>query len=213
MHIVLREAKLIDLDRIVSIHFEAFEGRFLTLLGRRFVSELYKNLINDTQSICLVAKNSTYIVGFVAGNLYPASYYKRLLYKNWHTLSWYAIPALFRRPFIVGRKLFTALIYRGESPKDYSNSALLGSIAVKAHAYRMGIGRMLMAAFCDTVKKAGMTSVYLITDNDGNISANHFYKQFGFVLCDSFQKPGHHYVNRYLLDLTDIPIPHRILGY
>jgi ribosomal protein S18 acetylase RimI-like enzyme len=169
-----------DLEEVVNIHIQAFPGFFLTLLGRKFLKELYKNFLIDEYSICLVAEEESILQGFVVGNLKPDNLFRKILLKKGYLFLLYSFDALIKRPGIVLKKLFYALNYRGELPDGLTKTALLSSIGVKPNLHNNGIGSILIQTFCKKAFMKGSNAVYLTTDKIENETVNQFYIKNGF---------------------------------
>jgi ribosomal protein S18 acetylase RimI-like enzyme len=185
--IVLRAAQLDDIDEIVGAHLIAFPGFFLSRLGFGFLRELYRVFVSDPDGICLVAGRCTdggklRIVGFVAGATAPEPLFRRALISRGFVFALCASAAMLRNPIMVGRRLFSALWYRGEKPPSIPSATLLSSVAVVPDAQHGGIGRALMSEFCDAARARGSRWVYLTTDHHGNEAVNSFYGSLGFTV-------------------------------
>lgn len=75
----MREMLKTDISDVVDIHMTAFEGFFLQRLGRKFISEYYRFVLDYNGSIALVCLNESHSVsGFVVGFEDPANFYKQL---------------------------------------------------------------------------------------------------------------------------------------
>jgi len=187
-----------DLGEVVEIHIKAFEGFFLTLLGREFLLNLYANFILDDLSICLVAEKENRIKGFAVGNRKPANLFRNMLIRKGYLFLYHSIKALVKNPILVIRKLLYALRYRGECPDGFASPALLSSIGVDPGEETKGIGSHLMMAFCYEAFSKGSDVVYLTTDAVGNDRVNSFYLRNGFKLYDIIEKTNGRKMNRYI---------------
>ena len=194
----IRKATLLDLPMIVDVHIEAFPGFFLTLLGSSFLGELYSGFLDEESSICLVSIDGEDIVGFVFGTVRPEQFFGSRLRKRWYTFTRHAFGALVRRPFLVSRRLWSALWYRGEAPGAPYQGALLSSVGVSPKCARQGTGSLLVEKFCEVAASKGSRYVYLTTDRDNNEAVNRFYLRCGFLLKSSFLKYGTRHMNRYI---------------
>lgn len=182
---------------MLRLHTGAFPDFFLTSLGSRFLRLLYIGFQNSNSGICVVAKNGDNVVGFAAGTTEPDSFFRELLRKKGVSFAWAAIPGLLHNPVLVVRKCFGALFYRGEKPKGMPQAGLLSSLAVAPEIARKGIGRQLVNAFCDELRRRGVNAVYLATDASDNDPVNRFYQKCGFRLVDTFERPGKRRMNRW----------------
>jgi ribosomal protein S18 acetylase RimI-like enzyme len=188
-----------DVEELVRLHMEAFQGFFLALLGQRFVAEVYRGFLGEPDAIFLKVKDGPRLAGFVVGTTMPDAFFRKLLVRRWLSFVRTALNALWRRPWLVSRKLFSALSYRGERPPGMpGRSALLSSVAVHPQFCGKGIGSILVEAFCDRAARAGSQSVYLTTDRDDNEAVNRFYLHANFVLESDFRRTGNRWMNRYI---------------
>ena len=188
-----------DVEELVRLHMEAFRGFFLEFLGPRFVAELYCGFLSAPDAIFLKVKDGFGLAGFVVGTTKPEAFFCKLLVRRWHAFLRTALSAFWRRPWLVSRKLFSALSYRGERPPGLPvRSALLSSVAVHPQFSGKGIGSLLMKAFCDRAARAGSQCVYLTTDRDNNEGVNRLYLRANFVLESEFRKNGNRWMNRYI---------------
>lgn len=189
------------LDAIVEIHMAAFEGFFLQSLGKRFLKELYRGFLAEPSGVCLVVVNGTDVVGFAAGTTQPAGFFRQLLLTRWHAFLPAAAAPLALHPIRVGKKLLSALRYRGERPGDLLNATLLSSIGVSPAGRGRGSGKILLSAFCESAQASGSSTVFLTTDRDGNDKVIQFYLSNGFKLHSSFLKERGRWMNLYIRSL------------
>jgi ribosomal protein S18 acetylase RimI-like enzyme len=195
------------LDAIVKIHLATFKGFFLESLGREFLRELYRGFILEPSGLCLVAIDASgALIGFVAGTTQPEGFFRRLLRHRWYAFVSAGISSLFLHPILVGRKFVFALRYRGEKPLDIPPAALLSSIGVLPEGKRRGIGKTLVASFCEEVRKDGIPIVFLTTDRDSNDAVNNFYLGSGFKLHSSFLKELNRWTNLYTRSYAEVEL-------
>ena len=198
----IRPASLSDLNSIADIHIRSFQGFFLTLMGRRFLEQLYRCFISYSDGLCIVACENDEIVGFAAGALRPEVFFRRVKRRKWFAFTVAALPAIFLRPHRILRRLIAAIFSRGEVLTAYPNAALLSSIAVEPRYEGKGIGRKLVSAFCQKIQDAGLNAVYLTTDRDNNDRVNKFYLQLGFSIENTFVQSGKRVMNLYALKIS-----------
>lgn len=198
---VLHTATDDDLAWVCSLHAAAFPGFFLTSLGPRFLHLLYAGFANETNGICITAEEKGVIIGFAAGTSAPDAFFTRLLRQQGWRFAVAAIPGLLRNPGFVTRKCLGALFYSGEQPTGLSNAALLSSLAVSSAYEGKGVGQQLIHAFAKEARRQGCSTLYLTTDEADNNRVNRFYAKCGFVLRDTFTRPGKRVMNRWVMDL------------
>ena len=203
MNVSVRPARGSDIDDIVAIHVQAFPGFFLTTLGRRFLSELYRGFMVSSSGRLLVAEVDGTITGFVAGTLSSERFFRTLLRERWLFFAFAAAGAAIRRPHAVVPRLLSALSYRGEAPSRLPKAALLSSIGVDPDRSGLGIGSMLVHAYCEEARKQGLSSVYLTTDRNANDSANRFYVRQGFLVESEIRRRNGRTMLRYVRTLVD----------
>ena len=200
----IRPAQVSDIEQIVKVHIQAFPGFFLTLMGARFLRLLYSGFLNHPTGISLVACSKAKpsdVLGFVAGTTQPAGFFSQLLKQRWLAFAMASLWPLLKRPGLVFLKLWSALFYRGESLPDHPDAALLSSLGVKPTAQGQQIGQQLVSAFLAHAQTAGVTAVYLTTDQINNAKANYFYTRLGFKLAGTCKRPHGRILNRYLIKL------------
>ena len=183
------------------LHTEAFQGFFLTSMGLSFLQLLYRGFIVQPDGISMVAEENGVIIGFAVGTNDPDCFFRNLLKKHGFKFAFAAIPGLLRNPIFVAKKCIGALFYRGETPAEIPNAALLSSLAVSPNESRKGVGQQLIKAFCDEAGKRGAEAVYLTTDESGNDDVNQFYSKCGFKLTDTLERQGNRVMNRWALTL------------
>ena len=200
--IITLEAR--HLDPVVAVHMKAFPSFFLTFLGPRFLKEFYQSFIEDSAGIGFVGHDAStgQVAGVVVGPLVPAGYFKRLLKRKWWAFCLASLTAVLKKPSVI-RRLFRAVFYRGESPASTEGLALLSSIAVSPDVQAKGLGRLLVQAFLEEVKRRGGRGVFLTTDADNNEKVNLFYRKAGFSMESSYDTPEGRKMNRYILIFDD----------
>lgn len=183
----INAAQIEDIDGIVDAHIKGFDGFFLTLLGKGFLRELYKSFaFRDYGLLRVLLDDNNNVIGFASGTTEPEIFYKRLRKERGFIFFCKAIPGLLSNPFLVIKKLWYALFYKGEKPSGILNAALLSSIAVLPDASGKSYGKKLLMDYESTVKKIGCESLYLTTDKSGNDGVISFYKRNGYSVESEF---------------------------
>lgn len=181
-----RKANLGDCHSLAEIHLKAFQGFFLTTLGKNFLKTYYKASIKSREAIVVVAfdeiKNQT--VGFASGCVLSSGYHKRLLKSN-------LLPFLvsLSKIAITGPLAITRLIKnldKKTTANDDGQYAELLSIGVLPEFTGKGIGRTLLAEFENNAKGQGAQKLALTTDYCNNDSVLTFYKHNGFEVYNTF---------------------------
>jgi dTDP-4-amino-4,6-dideoxygalactose transaminase/ribosomal protein S18 acetylase RimI-like enzyme len=189
---------------VVDVHMRAFEAFFLTFLGPKFLAEFYRSFTEDAAGVGVVAeeRGTGRVLGAVVGPLVPGGYFKRLLKRRWWAFCMASARAVLRRPSVAGR-LVRAVFYRGESPHEGPERALLSSICVDPAAQGGGVGRAMVEAWLGEVRRRGGPGAFLTTDAEGNEAVNAFYQRLGWRLESTFTRPEGRVMNRYVRDFAE----------
>ncbi len=199
----IRDMKPGDVPEVVRIHLESFGGFFLSFLGPRFLTLLYRGLVSHPRGVALVAETGTGLEGFVAGVTDQSDFYRQLIKKQAIRFALASLGAVARRPAIIPR-LFRALGQSRRS-RSSSSSACLMSIAVRPGTAGKGLGRDLVAGFGAALVGRGIFEYCLTTDRDGNDRVNQFYRKLGFRLTCDFVTPEGRAMNEYVMTLGGPP--------
>ena len=170
---IIRVATTKDVPQIVNIHINAFEGFFLTTLGRSFLSFYYT----------AVADNEIY--GFAAATKQCKGYNSNLIKTNFISFIGLAIKLLFTKPSALIRlaKNISKKSNVIDDPEDYAE---LYSIGVAENAQGKGIGKKLLTTIEDKMKAEGVEKISLTTDFYNNDSAIAFYRTMGYQTLYEF---------------------------
>ncbi len=185
--LIISEAEKKDVSEIVEIHLKAFEGFFLSFLGRGFLKYLYQHFIIHESSSLLIAKEKNQILGFLAYSESLSDFYKTLLISRFFVLGWYSFMGVCRNPKIIF-KLLKALNYSKKAKSD-EKYLKLSSIGVLPDI-KKGVGSMLINKLKENAKKKfrakGYRYIYLETDSENNEIANKFYQKNNFILYETY---------------------------
>ncbi|WP_051176862.1 GNAT family N-acetyltransferase [Halodesulfovibrio aestuarii] len=175
-----------QLNSVVQLHLQSFEGFFLSRLGPAFLEELYCAFANNNDACCFVLLDKAgAVTGFISGTSSPQSFFKRLLMLRWWRFCLASVFALLRNPVEMSTRLMKAVVYRGDnSPALSGKPALLSSVAVLPGKQNKGAGKLLVAAFEKWAQTQGCDGVYLLTDAVFNDTVNSFYLRNGFMVKD-----------------------------
>ena len=172
----LRNISENDLDSIVGIHLQSFEGFFLTSLGPNFLKSYYKSAIADTStlSVCMLVDNI--IVGFATGTTLPKGYHKRIFFHNPLAFSF----SLFRK-IITPRVFFRLIMNANKKSQDTSNNQVeLLSLAVSKEFKGCNYGVRILKEFEQLAISKGCLQITLTTDVNKNDSVIKFYNKNGY---------------------------------
>lgn len=182
---IIRKAKIDDVNDIVSIHCSAFKGFFLTSLGPQFLKLYYSCFIKSNETITMIAENDEKILGFSSSAKVCKGFNRRLIKSNVFDFGLLSFKMLFTNPMALYR-LVKNLTKIGDSVEDNAEYAELYSIGVINDAQGMGIGKKLLAESEQVMKKDGVERVSLTTDYYNNEQAIGFYHAVGYEVLYEF---------------------------
>lgn len=183
--IQINRASVEDVNEIVRIHCDAFEGFFLTSLGTSFLTFYYKNFVKSNETVCMVATEDDKVVGFSAATKVCKGFNSRLIKQHLFSFGMLSLKLLFTNPGALIR-LAKNLTKKGDSVEDNEDYAELYSIGVDSHQQGKGIGKNLLAKTEEVMKQEGVERVSLTTDYDNNESAVGFYHSMGYETLYEF---------------------------
>jgi glycosyltransferase involved in cell wall biosynthesis/ribosomal protein S18 acetylase RimI-like enzyme len=176
--VAIRRARRSDAVAIGRLHMENISTGFLSSLGLRFLTRLYRSMIAWPQAVVLVADAGAGPVGFVAGVADTGAFYKGFIVRSGLPAAWAALPALLRSSGF--RKAWETLRYSDEEVGAGAEvKAELLSMAVdppfrsQSLGHRLGMG--LLAS--PVIIEGGAVKVVVGASNPVAIGA---YQKMGF---------------------------------
>ena len=176
---IIRKATINDVDTIVEIHLNAFEGFFLTSLGAEFLRFYYSCFVRSNETVTMIAEENGVIYGFSASSKFCKGFNSRLIKSNLIAFGLLSFKLLLIKPISLLR-LVKNLSKKGENVIDNEDYAELYSIGVYKSAQGKGVGKMLLLKSEQVMKEEGVTRVSLTTDFDNNEQAVGFYHSMGY---------------------------------
>lgn len=195
----IRPMRAEDVERVTDVHLGAFDGFFLSFLGRRFLRLFYRETV-ALGEVALVAESAGAVVGLIVGSTRPGRFFERLLRRRLLAFAVAALPAVVRRPSSAAR--VTRALLKPREARRPAGTATLMSIAVAPEAQGLGAGSSLVVAFIDEARRRGATRVDLTTDKIGNERTNAFYRSLGFRLAREIVTPEKRVLNEYERELV-----------
>ena len=181
----IRKATINDVDTIVEIHLDAFKGFFLTSLGSDFLKFYYTCFVKSCETVTMVAEEEGIVYGFSASTKVCKGFNSRLIKNNLFAFGMLSLKMLFTSPKALIR-LAKNLTKKGEGVEDNEDYAELYSIGVSKSAQGKGVGKKLLTASEEILKKEGVRRVSLTTDFDHNEQAVGFYHSMGYETLYEF---------------------------
>ena len=176
----LRRLQSEDLNAVVKLHRSAFAYTANSKLGSEHLKRLYSAMLQDPDSIVLVAIKNSMVGGVVSATRDTEEFKKRFK----------AGLSLQEKFSLAMRMLFHPITLmellkenQSERPVVFQNRVVKGcltAIAVNSECRQSGIGRALVSAIEEFFKQNGDPSFYLFTRADNTVSRQ-FYERLGFV--------------------------------
>jgi len=163
-----------DAPLLARLHAEGIATGFLPRLGLRFLTELYRALIQDPDSVVLVATDGWAPIGFVAGTTDVDAFYRRFVRRRGVRAGIAALPRLVRPAN--ARRAWETWRYEGD---HLGIPAELLSMAVMTSARGRGIGTELGRRFLREIHERGATRVKVVVAADNTV-AQRAYRSMGF---------------------------------
>lgn len=182
---IIRKATINDVNTIVEIHLNAFEGFFLTSLGAEFLRFYYSCFVRSNETVTMIAEENGVIYGFSASSKFCKGFNSRLIKSNLIAFGLLSFKLLLIKPISLLR-LVKNLSKKGENVIDNEDYAELYSIGVCKSAQGKGVGKMLLLKSEQVMKEEGVTRVSLTTDFDNNEQAVGFYHSMGYETLYEF---------------------------
>ncbi len=194
------------------LHAAGITEGFLSSLGDRFLTTLYKGIAAADNSDVLIAEEDGIVLGFISYTGDVRACYRQILRRHSLALMWAFLPNFVR--ISVYRKVAETLLYprrhQGETGQEESSAspsrrAELLSMAVGEKARGKGVGKLLVKAVDQEIVRLGLSGYFVVTHGVDERS-NGFYQSCGFALRQKFfshGKPMNEYFKRFGHDLVD----------
>lgn len=180
-NIGFRPATADDARVIARLHVDGISTGFLPRLGPRFLTHLYRAMIDQPGARILVAVDDYGPIGFVAGVPDVGRFYKVFMRRHGLRAALSALPALVRPS--TWRRVWETARYDGD---HHDAPAELLSMAVDPNYRGRGLGRRLAAEFLDALRADGIDRVKVVVA-EANSVARQTYRSVGFVDRDTVE--------------------------
>jgi L-amino acid N-acyltransferase YncA len=169
----VRPGRAGDAATVAALHAARIGEGFLTSLGPRFLTRLYRRIALASGSVLVVAEADGTVVGFVAATTSTRRLYAEFLRRDAVPAALAAAPAVLRAP----RRVWETLRYG--AGRDGLPAAEVLSIAVAEGATGGGVGGLLLVAALDALAALGATEAQVVTAVE-NQAALTMYERAGF---------------------------------
>jgi N-acetylglutamate synthase-like GNAT family acetyltransferase len=193
-----------------NIHVNLIREGVLEALGPEFVATVYRELSRGKGLLIYAAFREATLVGFLAastnlmcslramGAVGALRIGARAFLQLWR-------PRLFKQMLQSAGYFFhrskAGAVPASTAASSAGDRAELLAIAVAPEMQGHGVGKSLVSAFEDDLRKAGHVRRYFVSTNSAEVGSNAFYQAVGFTLIG--QKPHHDLVlNVYMKDFV-----------
>lgn len=174
-----------DLDEVVEVHKNSFEGFFLTELGDHFLAVYYDCVRKDERGLLIGFYDEGQLFGFCAATTLSRGFNTHLVKKNIFRFSMTGVRLLLTRiPSLI--RLFKNFSKTNSTLKDTGDYAELLSIGVSDKKQGQGIGKKLLIQLENEMRLKGCSDLSLTTDYNDNEKAIQFYKGLGYTIYYDF---------------------------
>ena len=184
-----------DAARVAELHEAAMGNSLWAKLGHRFLTELYKGLVDNPRFIAFVYVEDGQIGGFIAGSTDAEAMMKEVFRSRWIVLGAASLPNALK-PAVVKHLIHTAR-YFDASGADVRAESLFCSFVPNLRGKRVS-GHINKVLFDDLLAR-GQRFVKITTEVD-NEGANRQLQSWGFESRGTFRFYGKEMVT-YVLDL------------
>jgi ribosomal protein S18 acetylase RimI-like enzyme len=163
-----------DAAQVAALHAEHLPEGFLVTLGRGFLRRLYARAARSPRAFVLVADDGEGVHGFIAVAEDTGRFYREFLVRDGVAAGVAAAPSVVRAP----RRVWETLRYGLDGGDDLPPAEVL-SVAVGGRARGRGLGRELVGAGLDELRRRGVGAARVVTAQD-NEPALRMYEGAGF---------------------------------
>lgn len=173
-----------DAAAVADLHASQIDQGFLSLLGPKFLTRLYRRILRTPGSFLLVAEGESpaEVIGFIAGTEDITHLYRTFLVHDGALAAIETAPVLVRSWRRVAETLRHGM---GDGNGTGRGSELL-AVAVAPGQQGSGVGTALVSEFLDEVDRRGSGDAYVVVAAD-NPAAVSLYQRTGFVTSERFE--------------------------
>ena len=180
--VLVRVGRVADAEVAARLHLVQIAEGFLSLLGRGFLTRLYRRIARSSHAFLLVAEQRGQVVGFVAGAVDTGALYREFVLRDGIPAGLGAAGPILRN----GRRVVETLRHGTSQGVSHGRGVELLSIAVDPACQGLGIGRALVDGFVEECSATGNDDATVVVSAD-NGRAIHLYEQSGFVEVERFE--------------------------
>ncbi len=176
----VRAGNASDAATVAGLHARLIAEGFLSSLGARFLTRLYRRITRTEGSFLLVAEADGSLIGFIAGSVAVGRLYRDFVWRDGLAAS---LSAPLRLVTAVPRVAET--LRHGRGGPEAEGGELL-AVAVDPRWRARHVGRALVDAFLGELDRRAATSAHVVVGAD-NAPAIALYSRTGFTPAHTFE--------------------------
>ncbi|WP_196257635.1 GNAT family N-acetyltransferase [Pelagibacterium limicola] len=175
----IEQLRLEDVEASVALHLDHLRLGLFPRLGQRFMRFYHETFIHSPHGVALVAREGGEVIGVLFGTASNAAHYRWVVRNRSWKLGATGLAALLSRPMLALKFMTTRgpryarAIMRRLSPASKSRGGSGAPLPVLSHVVtapdvrQRGVGRKLVKAFAQQVRRDGAQAALLVTEEDG----------------------------------------------
>lgn len=170
--------------QIARLHRSEIPEGFLSSLGERFLSQLYRSLIRNPDVFLFAAREGSDTLGYLCAAKSTGGVYRRFLIRH----GWRLLPHLARRLCSIAtvKRMLETLRYPGRTRRRGLPEPEILNFCVSSVQQRRGIGRALFTELEREMSLRGIGALRIVTGAQQH-SAQRFYESIGAVRADALE--------------------------
>ena len=177
-----------DATQIAIIRKREINQGFLSQLGVKFLSKLYKSTMVSPNAFTIVAKDNDKVIGFISGCTNVAKFYHDFFKKYFFQVFFILLPKMFKLSIL--KKIFETLKYPQQKEEKKLPGAELLTIAILKEYHGQGIAQKMFEKFVKEMKKREIKQFKVIV-GESLMRAIRFYEKIGFKFHSSISVHKH----------------------
>ncbi|MDD4892106.1 MAG: GNAT family N-acetyltransferase [Phycisphaerae bacterium] len=200
VNVVVRPMRPADAPSVARLHVSQITAGFLSTLGPRVLTSIYRALPRTRAGFAFVAERDGEVIGFITCATRLKKLYRGILWRKGWLLSLMLLRYVFN-PRVL-QKMLQTLFYPNKVDRPDLPEAEVLSVVTAPQARGLGIASRLMGRAFEEFARRGHTHAKVLVGAD-LVPANAYYRKNGFRLAGTIR---HHDQpeNIYVIDLAGV---------